>query len=535
VRSGCLKWRGPMNQFLFYYVRPDPATWLYLSIFLLVGVYFVFHRVWSVRNLDILLLVLLTPGLLLVYEGGKQRLLEAKPVSAKQVLAGTASLNVVSESSRAGAHRPETPPAMWSRLISYLQDPLADADGGNRADSGAGQPNIGQPDVAEAAVLPVEGAQSAANLPPAMPKWTAAQIEFTGFLLLLLACLFLMIRMLIDPALVRRPLLEPNLSIGGLSFIGIALFLFLMSNVLTSDPNEVQRRGPRLGPGYALLNKLPELPTTPEHEAEIWNDVEKASERQWLHNLARVLAIIANLAIVLGIIGIGYWHFDNVKTGIGCATLYLLFPYTAQMTGNVEHGLPAALLTLAVLTYRQPLLAGCCLGLASGLVYYPLFLLPLWISFYYQRGLRRLLLGVIGMLGLLAGLLLLGGVDNFLRDIRNMFGLWRPKLDGLEGIWGLGFEPLFRLPVLVAFVILCFSFVFWPTRKTLGTLMCGTAAVMLAAQFWHGYGGGLFMAWFLPCVILTIFRPNLDDRIATRVVSRRGNRAERLTVSANGG
>lgn len=68
-----------------------------------------------------------------------------------------------------------------------------------------------------------------------------------------------MIRMLIDPALVRRPLLIPNLSIGGLSFIGVSLFLFLMANVITSTPLEQAERGPELGPGYALLNML-ELP-----------------------------------------------------------------------------------------------------------------------------------------------------------------------------------------------------------------------------------------------------------------------------------
>ena len=41
---------------------------------------------------------------------------------------------------------------------------------------------------------------------------------------------------------------------------------------------------------------------------------------------------------------------------------------------------------------------------------------------------------------------------------------------------------------------------------------------MVAAQFWHGYGGGLYIAWFLPLLLLTIFRPNLQDRVATKVV-----------------
>ncbi|MGN6133989.1 MAG: hypothetical protein ACTHOU_05775 [Aureliella sp.] len=475
-----------MSQLLLFYVRPEPGTWVYLSIFLLVGVFFVFHRVWCVRNLDILLLILLTPGLLLVYEGRKLRR-QSPPMIPTSTVA-----DVV-----------HSQPQRLRYVVVQEEEGAADAL---------------QP-------------RTPAGKPPA--SWTPDRLEFAGFAALLGACGLLMIRMLIDPALVRRPLLEPNLSIGGLSFIGVSLFLFLMSNVVTSDPELSHQRGPRLGPGYALLNRLPDLPTTPEHEGPVWNGGDEASERQWVYNVARALVILSNLAIVVAIVGVGYWHFDNVKTGIGCATMYLLFPYTAQMAGNLEHALPAALLTLAVLAYRQPLIAGCFLGLASGLVYYPLFLLPLWISFYFHRGLGRLLLGVGLMLVLLAGLLLLGGWSNFLEDIRDMFGLWRPAMKNLSGIWGLGFDPMFRLPVLVAFILLSFSFVFWPPRKTLGTLMCGTAAIMLAAQFWHGYGGGLYMAWFLPCVLLTVFRPNLDDRIAVRVVSPNWTRSDRLSVSAS--
>ncbi len=188
------------------------------------------------------------------------------------------------------------------------------------------------------------------------------------------------------------------------------------------------------------------------------------------------------------------------------------------MTGNVQHALPAALLVLAILSYRLPLLAGLLLGAGAGLVYYPFFLLPLWISFYWHRGLGRLLTGVCVSLCVLACLLLLRGVDEFWLHLQEMFGLWFPTMEGLKGVWGTGVPAIFRLPVLVAFIILSLSFALWPARKTLGTLMCGSAAVMLAAQFWHGYGGGLYMAWFLPPVLLTIFRPNVDDRIATKVV-----------------
>ncbi len=65
-----------MSEFLLQYKRPDPVTWVYLSSFLTIGLFFAFHRFWSLRNLDLILLILLAPGLLLVHDGRRQRMLE---------------------------------------------------------------------------------------------------------------------------------------------------------------------------------------------------------------------------------------------------------------------------------------------------------------------------------------------------------------------------------------------------------------------------------------------------------------------------
>ena len=92
---------------------------------------------------------------------------------------------------------------------------------------------------------------------------------------------------------------------------------------------------------------------------------------------------------------------------------------------------------------------------------------------------------------------ILGGVANRMRVAR-------------EEIFG---------PVLTAFVVLSTTMALWPAQKNLGTLLSCSSAVMVATQFWHGWGGGLYMAWFLPLILLTIFRPNLEDRVALAVLS----------------
>jgi len=237
--------------------------------------------------------------------------------------------------------------------------------------------------------------------------------------------------------------------------------------------------------------------------------------------IARSIAILSHLAIVIGMVVIGYRHFDNIRTGIAAATLYLLLPYTAQLTGRVDHVLPAALLIWAVEAYRRPFISGMLMGLAISVIYYPAFLLPLWLGFYWQRGLLRFSLGVLLTLSLMVASLALvsQSFGDFWGLVRQMFQWPSLTVKEAEGFWSFEFvDPVYRIPVLAAFFALCGSLALWPAQKNLGTLMSCSAAVMLGTQFWHARGGGLYMAWYLPLMLLTIFRPNLEDRVALSVL-----------------
>src|SRR5688500_3218635 len=55
-----------MSEVLFQYNKISPTTWVYLSSLLIITIFFKFNRFWSVRNLDLVLLILLAPGLLMV-------------------------------------------------------------------------------------------------------------------------------------------------------------------------------------------------------------------------------------------------------------------------------------------------------------------------------------------------------------------------------------------------------------------------------------------------------------------------------------
>ncbi|NDC53364.1 MAG: hypothetical protein EBZ74_03515 [Planctomycetia bacterium] len=434
-----------MSDILFQYYRVNPTTWFYLSSLLAIALFFKFNRVLSVRNLDLVGLILLAPGLLAVEYGG----FKASPA-----------------------------------------------------------------------------------------------VQQMGFMWIFAVCGALLVRMLFDSLMVRRPLLEPNLSVGGLVFLGLSLLVFLLANVITTRPQRDDLAGAaaatklearaaevdadqlaRLGPGYPLLFLLPQLSTqrlfTPD-QASIGPAPAAGESRRALHETtARVMAIISQLAIVAGMVAVGWLHFENARLGIAAAVLYLLLPSTALMTGRVDHALPGALVLWAIAAYRRPLVSGALVGLAIGTIYYPVFLLPLWCSFYWERGIRRFALGVGTALALLVAALWITSPSAavFAGQLRQMFGWIFPSEVSLEGFWALPFnDPVFRLPVLAAFIAMIATLAIWPAPKNLGTLLSCSAAVLLGSQFWKAHNGGLFMAWFLPLVLLTVFRPNLENRVALLVL-----------------
>lgn len=75
-------------------------------------------------------------------------------------------------------------------------------------------------------------------------------------------------------------------------------------------------------------------------------------------------------------------------------------------------------------------------------------------------------------------------------------------------------EPSYRLPVLVAYLALVALLTVLPARKDLGDLIAISAAVLIAGQFWYLDHGGTLVMLYLPLAILTIFRPTLKPRRA---------------------
>jgi hypothetical protein len=445
---------------LLYKYDLSPTTWVYVSSIALVAFYFKFSRVLSVRNLDLLGLLGMAPGLLMVSHGRQ--------------LASTAVVD--SEIAR------------------------------------------------------------------------ALTIEMSGFFVLFGISLFFFGRLILDLFMTRRPLLEPNLSLGGMSFVAVALGVFLAAAIVTkeipsadsvaasqavtvaADAGKVAVRPVQSvsRPGFAFLDLLPEIPS----KLFPWT-----SDTQTAANdlTSRILCVLGHLAVVAGLIYVGHRHFDNLWTGVAVATLYLMLPYTQQMAGRLHHVVPAALLVWMLAMYRHPVAAGTLLGFSVGLIYYPVFLLPVWASFYRRRGLVRFAAAVTASAGTVALFAALFLPDErlgmFWGHFREMFRL---SLDNADGVWASGrWHPYYRFPLSILFCCFAAGMALWPARKHMGTLLSCSAAVMLATQFWYPTGGLLFVNWYLPLLLLTMFRPNLEHRVAmTTVVARSVRRRRELPAAA---
>ena len=460
----------------FFQYEMLPTTWFYVSALMILAIFFKFNRFWSVRNLDLIGLILLTPGLLFL----------------------------------------------------------------------------------------------------------AMSHEKAGYLWMFGIHLTILVRLLFDTVMVRRPLLEPNLTSEGLTFACITLFAFAIANIainrgeqidsirtirleqilylVDDSPTPMPCRSPGYAPFHAWAEKTTlvlapadslrsQLKTADEAEKgrslpislEIpliagppldmsLADLEESlllptpeTRNVSLPVISDTLLLTAvfatHLMIVLGLFFIGHAHFGNIRVGIAAAVLYLLHPYTNQMLGRIDHFVPAMLLVWAVVFYRRPFWSGLLIGLAATLVFYPVFLIPLWCGFYWKRGWIRFLcgIGVCYTLFLVLLFLTVPGFGSFGLQLSNLLGRSCFLLENPNGLWEI-WQPFYRIPVISLFLVFSLGMWIWPTHKHLATLVGCSTTIMLGTQFWQAHQGGLYIAWYLPLLILTVFRPNLEDRTAVSTV-----------------
>lgn len=436
----------------FDFNLPNATTWLYFSFLLAMALFFKFSRLLSVRNLDVCMIFLLVPGMLIVQNARPQ------PVAVE-----------------------ESPALQVASLI------------GKNA-----LPTLGVERLADGDHLTRQCGRTLENA-----RWL-----WTGYLWLMVGSIYFFCRCLFDLALVQRPLLGPNLQIGGMAWLAGAMMICMLA--------VAYRQAERyLNPVFPTASHpMPILLLHPADQsifavAVLWWD--------WPAWAVTGLALLCHCAVAVGLAWMGWRHYQDLSAGIAAATLYLLLPYTSLSVGLIHHVLPMVLFLATLLAYRRPTLAGCLLGITTAATYFPLFTLPLWLSFYRDRGLGRFLIAFLislaAVLGFIAALLWAHGeLDSSIQTALDS-AAWQPwKVPTTEGFW-TGVHWAYRIPVFLLFMSFVVGTMFWPVPKNLAHVIALSAAIFVGVQWWSADQGGLYMTWYVPLLMLMIFRPNLQDRV----------------------
>ena len=432
---------------------PNATTWFYFSFLLAVAIFFKFSRFWSVRNLDILSLFLLMPALMLIQAARpKEQPVTRNPrLEIASLVAGCTPMSV-----------PET----LAKVEVFSQQ------------------------------------QRAHELD--------ARLLWFGYLWLLCCSGYFFLRCLLDLILVQRPALAPNLTFGGLAWFAMTLVVCLTAVVFRQSDRPAPPRPDGEATSEGLRNPLAKTPP----ETAFVTLMEK-----WLAPtsvMMRSFAMVGHLIVVLGLLLLGRIHFGDSVAGMAAATLYLMLPYTGMFVRQVDHVWPMAVIVWMLVAYRIPSLAGLLLGFASGSLYYPVLLFPVLLSFYRGRGAGRFafffFLGMTVVLGAVAFALNLQGnlADSIHRALdQASWQPWKTPPADSEGFWS-GVHAAYRIPVFLAYAVFVIATAFWPSPKNLAHLLALSTAVLIGTQFWYGDQGGTYVLWYLPLLLLIVFRPNLE-------------------------
>jgi hypothetical protein len=331
-----------------------------------------------------------------------------------------------------------------------------------------------------------------------------------------------LVRCCADLGLARRPLLEPNLNASGLVCLSLGVLGLLLAETVILPVEDGAARNPAEPSGRG--DRTATAPGSPnaavQQVIQIAKDIAPlpSSLKRQLPQVivSRVLASLAHAGLVIGLLAIGWRHFERPLTGFAMAACYLILPYTRMAVVDSGQLIPAALIVAAVVWYLRPAVAGALIGLAAGWLPACLGLIALWCGFYRGRGAIRFVAVALAVVVTCALVGRWGGLQGWpgalgARSIAEV-GLLPHFEPTSSGSFWVSTDSSFRLPVLILYLAMVVGFTIWPTDKNLAELIALSAALLVASQFWYLDKGGALVMLYLPLAIAMMFRPTLSIR-----------------------
>lgn len=190
---------------LFLFVDVTNPTWLVYVALLVVAVYFRFSRIFTIRNLDLALLLLISTAIVVT---GDYRHAPVEKLSAAE---DSGSVDVAAAALSEAPREADAHDRVSSPIVSDDSSPAVDPS---------------TPGVTENPAAPAEGESSSGDAPSGEEKFVYPEYKWGSMALMGLTVL-LLVRLIFDESLTRRPRLEQNLNQAGLTFLCIPSFAIL--------------------------------------------------------------------------------------------------------------------------------------------------------------------------------------------------------------------------------------------------------------------------------------------------------------------
>ena len=373
-----------------------------------------------------------------------------------------------------------------------------------------------------------------------------------GQIWLIVSTSLVMIRVFFDPYMVRRPKIEPNLNPSAMMFLGICAFVFIAVQAINGPTSATTaaavREAEQILDGHSGElskvttddEKIQTGPATPliattvvttSKQLVIGEDSKRGADGlNYAGRIAaRMISILTHFSIIFALYLISRWHFLDKQLGISMGLLYLILPCTAYNVGELHHVLPTALLLWALVFHKSPLTVGILVGLACSTMFFPLFLIPLFVTFYAKKGWLNYVIGFSSVWLVMLTTMLFLSIDS-MTVLRQMLGAidWSilsfssPRQD--VGVFKFLLHPAYRIPVFTLFILLTINSAVTCYHCSFDKLISQICLIIVGIQFWYPQNGGFYVLWYLPLLLMLVFRPrllqhNLDERNGNQSIS----------------
>ena len=198
----------------------------------------------------------------------------------------------------------------------------------------------------------------------------------------------------------------------------------------------------------------------------------------------------------------------------------------------VSHIIPASVTLVAFRYLDQPVAAGALLAAAAAFGFYPAFIFPTWLGYYWgdsRKAARRFVVG-FGVVSLAVGVWVLmasrpadglGLVATIVRDTlghqtnpqvygRTPFGFWGQQ----TGVWRWLIQPMagesaMLSPFFLFYCVFLGATAIMARNAGLVGLALLTSAAAMGANIWKIHATGAYLAWYYPFLLIGALGPGM--------------------------